>query len=213
MRLASLMENRLVYRLWQAPFAEDKFAPIRRHNDLRQVRRVLDVGCGPGTNAQHFAHCDYTGIDLNPGYIEDARRRYGRNFITADATAYTPEGEPYDFILINSFLHHLPTPAVEGILQNLATLLTPGGHIHILELIMPAEPSVARLLARMDRGNYARPEAEWRALFERDFATVLFEPYPLRGLGATLWNMVYFKGQPKLGSAKNAPAQIMSAKS
>lgn len=50
-----LMENPRIYRLWQSPFAELKFAPILAHNDLRLVRRVLDVACGPRTNAHHFA--------------------------------------------------------------------------------------------------------------------------------------------------------------
>ncbi|MFN9035255.1 MAG: hypothetical protein ACK5YO_03100, partial [Planctomyces sp.] len=43
-----------VYRMWQAPFVDAKFDPILRHNDLRSVRRVLDAGCGPGTNAHLF---------------------------------------------------------------------------------------------------------------------------------------------------------------
>ena len=72
-----IMRQPLVYRLWMAPFAEKKFAPIVAHNDIGRVRRVLDVGCGPGTNASHFVGSDYLGIDLNPQYIRDAERRYG----------------------------------------------------------------------------------------------------------------------------------------
>jgi hypothetical protein len=36
---------------------------------------------------------------------------------------------------------------------------------------------------------------EWRLLFEGLFEPVVFEPYRLTGMGATLWNMVYFKGR------------------
>ena len=62
MRLTDqVMENPHAYRLWQAPFAEPKFAPVLAHNDLSRVRRVLDVGCGPGTNTHHFAGADYLG--------------------------------------------------------------------------------------------------------------------------------------------------------
>ena len=75
---ARVMENTLAYRLWQAPFAEQKLAPLFAHNDLRAVRRVLDVGCGPGTNTPHFADADYLGIDFNAAYIDSARRRHGR---------------------------------------------------------------------------------------------------------------------------------------
>ena len=50
-----VMESPLVYRLWIAPFAEQKLRPILAHTDLSRVRRVLDVGCGPGTNTAIFA--------------------------------------------------------------------------------------------------------------------------------------------------------------
>ena len=80
------MENVSAYRIWQAPFAEKKLAPILRHNDLGAVRRVLDVGCGPGTNTRHFATSDYLGVDLNEKYVEYARAKFGRTFVAADVT-------------------------------------------------------------------------------------------------------------------------------
>ena len=61
---------------------------------------------------------------------------------------------------------------------------------------MPAAPSVARFLARQDRGDFARPLDEWRSLFETSFDPVVFETYELSAAGITLWNMVYFKGKP-----------------
>src|SRR5690348_8507904 len=102
-----LLEQPLVYRLWMAPFAEAKLAPLAAHNDLARVRRVLDVGCGPGTNAAHFRDADYLGVDINERYVADARRRHGRTFLAADITAYQVTGDPFDCILVNSFLHHV----------------------------------------------------------------------------------------------------------
>ena len=72
--IVRIMENTLAYRLWQAPFAERKLDPIRASGGFDGIRRVLDVGCGPGTNTHHFAGADYLGMDINPGYIADARR-------------------------------------------------------------------------------------------------------------------------------------------
>jgi len=192
----SVLEHTLVYRLWQAPFAERKFAPIAARNDVSRIRRVLDVGCGPGTNTHHFAHADYVGIDINPRYIDAARRRTGRTFIAADATTYVVDpAERFDFIFLNSFLHHVDTPSARRILSHVATLLTEDGAIHILDLIRPDRPSIALTLAKLDRGDFPRPLAEWRSLFEESYRPVVFEPYPLGAFGVTLWNMVYFKGQ------------------
>lgn len=197
-RAARVMEHTLAYRIWQAPFAERKLAPLLGRGDLRAARRVLDVGCGPGTNTRHFAHADYLGIDHNPDYIADAARRHGRRFLVADVTAYTaPPDERFDFIFMNSLLHHIATPDARRLLGHLRTLLTEDGHIHILDLILPARPSLARALARADRGDFPRPLGAWRELLEEHFEPVIVEPYPLGAAGLTMWEMLYFKGRAR----------------
>jgi len=129
MRLgAAALEHTLAYRLWQAPFADKKLAPLFVHNDLRAVRRVLDVGCGPGTNTRHFSHADYVGVDINPRYIAYARRRYGREFLVADVTAGPDLGARFDCVLVNSFLHHVDDAEAHRVLRHLAPLLTTDGH-------------------------------------------------------------------------------------
>lgn len=195
---ARLMENTLAYRVWQAPFAEQKLAPLYAHNDVARARRVLDVGCGPGTNTAHFAHADYLGIDFNPSYIESARERYGREFVVADVTKYeVAPDQRFDLILANSLFHHIDTASTQRILAHLATLLSDDGHVHVFDLVLPERASVSRLLARADRGEFPRPVDEWRTLFSAAFEPVVFEPYPLGAAGMTLWNMVYFKGRAR----------------
>lgn len=190
------MELTTAYRLWQAPFADAKLEPVWRHNDLSKVRRVLDVGCGPGTNARHFARADYLGLDVNPAYVEYARRRYGREFVAADVRDFqAPPGARFDFILVNSLFHHIDRQGTRRVLSRLSTLLTDDGYIHILDLVMPQDRGLARALARWDRGDYPRLLEDWRAMFSESFEPVLFEPYPLKLVRTTLWNMIYFKGK------------------
>ena len=193
-----LLEQTAVYRLWQAPFASAKLQPLLANNSIARARRVLDVGCGPGTNTPLFAHSEYLGLDINPGYITHARRKYQREFLVADVSSYDQNpSAPFDFILVNSFLHHLETPATSSILRRLQSWLSPDGHIHLLELVLPQNPGIPKFMARFDRGKFARPLQEWRDLFEQSLDVVQFEPYPLGTLGLTLWNMVYCKGRPK----------------
>lgn len=198
-RATALMNFVTPYRLWQAPFAEKKFVPIGRDPSLRSARSVLDVGCGPGTNSAHFPGSEYLGIDLNPAYVDYARRRFGRNFLTADARTFSPAGSAFDFVLINSLLHHVDDEGTHQILGNVARLLTPGGHVHIVDLILPERASIARTLARWDRGDHARPLEAWRRLFVRHFEPMQFEPYSVGALGATLWHLIYFKGARRTG--------------
>jgi SAM-dependent methyltransferase len=192
---ARIMENTQIYRLWQAPFADKKFAPVLANNDLQKVRRVLDVGCGPGTNAPYFAHTDYVGLDCNAGCIEYARKHYRGNFIVADATKYRADADQrFDFILLNSFLHHIDTPNAASILSHLRTLLSDDGHVHILDLVLPERWSIPRLLARLDRGDFPRPFEDWLKMVNGVFEPAVLESYKLGWLGVALWDMVYFKG-------------------
>jgi 2-polyprenyl-3-methyl-5-hydroxy-6-metoxy-1,4-benzoquinol methylase len=195
---AQIMEHTQAYRLWQMPFANDKFAPVIAHNDMTRVRRVLDVGCGPGTNTERFAGADYLGIDCNEGCIEYARRNHQGNFVVADVTKYRiAPGQGFDFILVNSFLHHVAAADARRILSHLKTLLTDDGHVHLVDLVLPEQPSVARWLARMDRGEFPRPVGEWLDIVTDSFEPVVFEPYSLGALGTVLWSMVYFKGRAR----------------
>jgi SAM-dependent methyltransferase len=194
----SILERTAVYRAWQAPFVEQKFAPILAKNDFRQIGRVLDVACGPGTNTGHFAHVEYLGIDVNEEYVRDAKKKWGRDFVAVDARDLDRVcKQGFDFILINSFLHHLNNKDVSDVLESLHAKLTSDGYIHILELVLPEPPSIARLLARWDRGEFARPLNEWHSLLSQSFAPVLFEPYDVGAAGIPLWKMVYFKGKRK----------------
>lgn len=193
-----LLEQTFVYSLWQAPFASAKLAPLFAHNSIDRARRVLDVGCGPGTNTHLFAHADYLGIDINPGYIRHARKKHNRQFVVADVSKYDQPAQPgYDLILVNSFLHHIDGPAASAILQRLQSWLSSDGHMHLLELVLPQQGSLPRFMARRDRGEYPRQFEEWREIFAQHLDVVVCEPYNLGTLGVTLWNMVYCKGRCK----------------
>jgi trans-aconitate methyltransferase len=196
-RVERLLEQPIVYRLWMAPFAEQKLRPVKQNGGVHGVRRVLDVGCGPGTNASHFAHTDYLGMDINPEYIESARQRNSTGkFMVQDVTTFsaTPD-ERFDSILVNSLLHHIPTPEVERLLSHLATLLSDDGAIHIIEVVLPPNVGAPWALAKLDRGDYPRPFEEWQRIFAKYFQPVVSEPHPIKGLGITLWDMIYFKGR------------------
>lgn len=191
----TLLERAGVYRLWQAPFAESKLAPVKASGDIARARRVLDIACGPGTNARWFSHADYVGVDINPAYTRAARRRHRGRFITADFTADSGEHlGKFDFILLNSFLHHLDDADATRVLLSARALLDAGGHVHVLDLVLPERPSIARRLALADRGRFPRPAQEWRDMFGRVFEPVSFARYDLAAVGVPLWQMVYFKG-------------------
>jgi len=198
-----IMRQPIIYRLWMATHGEQKFAPIARRIDTERIYRVLDVGCGPGTNANYFSKVEYLGIDLNEQYIRDAERRYGdspggRRFLAVDAAKFVaPPDERFDFVLVNSFLHHVDENTAKGVLSNLSNLLTKDGHVHIIELVLPENASLARIMARSDRGDFPRPLEKWRQMFSECFDPVNFEPFDVDILGIPFWKMVYFRGKAR----------------
>lgn len=193
-----LMEHPWIYRAWQAPFAKAKLRPFLQRLEGATPRRVLDIGCGPGTNAGAFTGSEYVGVDINPDYIATARAQHPGRFVVGDVTnpSVLPD-ERFDCVFANSLMHHLNDEATDGLLARMAALTAPGGRVHILDLVLPERASPARALARMDRGHYARPVSAWRALAGRH-CTIEHEQVYALGLPALpLWWMIYLVGVPR----------------
>jgi len=193
-----LLRQPFIFNLYQFPFTRQKVEQLLKHADIEHVRSVLDVGCGPGTNAPRFANARYLGIDINERYIQMARSRFHKEFLVADVTtsrAIPPAA--YDFILVNSFLHHIDTPSTLDVLSRLSELLTPDGHLHSVELVLPEDSGVPRWLALHERWKFPRSLGCWRDIFEDKLQTVVFEPFPVRQFGHTILELVYFKGRKK----------------
>lgn len=189
------MDHALVYRLWQATHAERKIAPFLARVANNPPKRVLDVGCGPGTNARHFRDCDYLGVDINPSYVSNATRRYGHRFRVADVTRNDlDDGGTYDCILVNSLLHHLSDVDADRLLSRLPALLSADGVVHIIDIVMPGRRFIARKLARLDRGKFVRSSERCRELMTRHFTLCSLEEYGLRNMGVTFWQVLYFTG-------------------
>lgn len=193
--MSRIMEHPTVYKLWQAPFAEAKMEPVLRHNSLDTPKRVLDVGCGPGTNCSFFLEHDYRGFDINPAYIEVARKKFQRRFDVQDVCTFQARtDERFDFVLLNSLLHHLNDDDTRRILQQVELLLSSEGCVHIIDLVLPDRMGIPRWLARNDRGDFPRSLSKWTEMFSSCFTTVVAEPFAVRAGGIKLWELIYFKG-------------------
>jgi len=142
-------------------------AVIRRELRVGQGLRTLDLGCGPGAFADLFDGDDYVGADLNPRYIDHARRRRRGTFLVSDARRVDlPDGR-FDQVLIFGLLHHLPDADVRVVLSEAHRLLVPGGRILAIEDI-PAISKlnlIGHLIHNIENGEYIRPPGEYRRLY------------------------------------------------
>ena len=114
---------------WHIPTAAD-FAGARG-------LRVLEVGCGLGTDGAQFARAgaDYTGVDLTDAAVDLARLRFGLfdlpgEFRVADAENLDFADESFDLVYSHGVLHH--TPDTGRAVREIHRVLRPGGRAVVM---------------------------------------------------------------------------------
>lgn len=164
------------YRL-MAQRARDTEADLWALAGIVPGARVVDVGCGPGAMLPVLAECvgsrgAVVGIDADPEAVATARatlaaagvHRAGVRRGRADATGLPAGG--YDVAMVRHVLAH-NGGAEQRIVDHVASLVRPGGHLYLLDVdaaaagITPALPEIDEMTARYerwhtDRGNDVR---------------------------------------------------------
>jgi ubiquinone/menaquinone biosynthesis C-methylase UbiE len=110
---------------------------------LRQARRLLDVGCGPGQftvrAAEALPNAQVWGIDLAPTMIELARRHAAASpaaarlhFDVADVAHLPFPDAHFDSVLSSGSIKHWPDPLAG--LREIHRVLAPGGRAFVIEM-------------------------------------------------------------------------------
>lgn len=132
----------LWYRDWESTL-EREGLQLRHWLRDRDVSRVLDASCGPGTQSIALAQLGYavTAADPSEGMLTRARRHaeeYGVSnkieFVRSDFESLPANvSGDYDAILTkgNAFPHLITDAAIEQALKNFHRLLRPGGTVII----------------------------------------------------------------------------------
>ena len=95
--------------------------------------KILDIGCGTGEFSVFFNSNNYTGIDIEPSYINYAQKNYPGKFVLGDATRLPFNEKSFDKILIAGVLHHLNDNDCHKILNQAKKDLSDNGKILIME--------------------------------------------------------------------------------
>jgi 2-polyprenyl-3-methyl-5-hydroxy-6-metoxy-1,4-benzoquinol methylase len=105
--------------------------------------QVLDVGCGFGLFALHFAiqnpNLGIQGFDLSRRRVDMAKRAAERlgvanvHFHVADAATFRFDS-PISGAYMLDLIHHIPEPSVRPLIETIAGNLTPGGRLLVKDI-------------------------------------------------------------------------------
>lgn len=114
-------------------------------------KKVLEIGCGIGTDAVNFAKhgAEYTGIELSDVSLDITRKRFDLfglkgafyNIDAQDMEALSIVGTDFDLIYSFGVIHHSPDP--QKIIDNCFQLMKPDGTFKIM---MYAEHSWKKIM-------------------------------------------------------------------
>ena len=99
--------------------------------------RVLEIGCGLGTDGAQFATAgaNYTGVDLTDAAVDLARRNFELHhlpgeFLVADAENLDLPDESFDLVYSHGVLHH--TPDTARAVREIHRVLKPDGRAVVM---------------------------------------------------------------------------------
>ena len=105
--------------------------------DRFEGARLLEIGCGMGTDLLQFARggSRCVGIDLTPRSVEITRHRFrlydtAGSFMISDGEHLPFSNESFNLVYSNGVLHH--TPDTAGAIREVHRVLRPGGTAKVM---------------------------------------------------------------------------------
>lgn len=146
--------------------------------DAYRGRRMLEVGCGMGTDLLEYARNGATvvGLDLTPRHLELAQRRFalfGQHglFINGDAEQLSVRDDSFDFVYSNGVLHHIPD--TQRAVDEIHRVLKPGGEALIVLYHRDSLHYYLRIILESGSKRFVRHLLQGKRLSDFSYAKVL----------------------------------------
>jgi ubiquinone/menaquinone biosynthesis C-methylase UbiE len=165
---------------------------LRRHVRIQNGERVLDLACGIGTY-RDVLRGNYFGVDVNPAYIDAARRNHDGRFVVMDCCNLTFPTGMFSHVVTIAATHHLDDLQVEATIKGALRVCREGGSLHVLDAVLPETGWRGFKTAwfRLDAGRFPRPRDDLRSHLSA-LGTVAVEDF----VAGPLHDCAYFQVKP-----------------
>jgi len=125
----------------------------------------------------HFPAVDYTGIDIESKYIEDAKQRFGNrgNFICRNISEIPlDQYSDVDIVITTGVIHHLDDSEAKHLLKLAKSFLKPEGRLITYDgcFLEKGQHPFDLWMLKNDRGKFVRKKDEYIALAKQVFPSV-----------------------------------------
>ena len=173
-RLLSLPD---MYRVFQESlgFANSRKLAFENWLPIVGHSRIFDIGCGPGNILPYLPeNAEYVGFDTSASYIARARRLYSNRGLFVEGgfdERSVVDFHDADIVMLNGVLHHMDDDVAIACLLASYAALKPGGRLFTLDgCYTESQGYVARMLLKLDRGDFVRDREGYEKLLESAFS-------------------------------------------
>jgi len=178
MTLAGIQDNPFVYNFSQrlAGSFTAHSVYVRDYIRPKEGDKVLDIGCGTASILDLLPNVEYTGFDMNPRYINAAKKRFGsRGTFLCERVSKDAASQklPYDIVMAYGIIHHLDDAAALELLKLASSVLKRGGRLVTADVCYADRQSgITRFLLAKDRGQFVRPKEKYAELASSVFDSI-----------------------------------------
>lgn len=165
---------------------------LKRHVQIREGDRLLDLACGIGTYRDVLGG-DYYGVDVNPEYITVAQRNHAGQFAVMDCCDLTFPAGMFLHVVTIAATHHLDDRQLDAAVSGALRVCQDSGALHVLDAVLPETGWRAFKAAwfRLDAGRFPRRRDDLRSRLTA-LGTVTVEDF----VPGPLHDCAYFQVRP-----------------
>ncbi len=160
-------------------------------------KKILDFGCGTGSQAVFFEPKLYYGVDIDEKRIQAARKNFPKHlFFLQNENKIKFEDNFFDVILAIAVLHHISDKKLSFYIDEFCRILKKDGVIISVEpCIFPKSNLRNKLMKFFDQGKFIRTEKEYKSFFDKRFLFSTHKKFETKKNFFNFYNIIFFSAK------------------